>query len=308
MNLNHNPQSVKDFLKNDFKYYSDLYYKVLGYAKTFTEGYEHIYYNDLVEMDSQFLLILSICQLNDEQENEKIKKVSYEINRLFTLLQLQRSYDSNDFNINVYKINEKIRTKGSDDIRGIFDEFLIQLISDNRGFKAEDSFSYGLFKDVGIDLNKRFRRYFFARIEYFIAQNTNLSMKHGFYDLVVNTGSVNGFHIEHILANNTENLAKFKGDQETFEHERNRLGGLLLLKGRDNISSNNEVYTEKLKTYANTLYWNETLRKDSYKSKLDFTNMMNRYKLNLRPMDEFGPLELEERQKLLFEIAKIVWR
>lgn len=308
MNLNHNPQSVKDFLRNDFKYYSDLYYKVLKYAKEFTEEYEDIYYNNLVEMDSQFLLILSICQLNDQWEEEKIKKVSYEINRFFTLLQLQRSYDSNDFNTNIYKINEKIRGKGLENIRSIFDEFLIQLISDNRGFKAEDSFSYGLFKDVGIDLNKRFRRYFFARIEYFIAKNTNLSMKHDFYDLVVNTGSVNGFHIEHILANNSENLDKFKNDQEIFEHERNRLGGLLLLKGRDNISSNNEVYTEKLKTYANTLYWNETLRKDSYKSKLDFTNMMNRYNLNFRPMDVFGQTELEERQKLLFDIAKIIWQ
>lgn len=308
MSLNHNPQSVKDFLKNDFKYYSDLYYKVLKYAKEFTEEYEDIYYNNLVEMDSQFLLILSICQLNDQWEEEKIKKVSYEINRFFTLLQLQRSYDSNDFNTNIYKINEKIRDKGLENIRNIFDKFLIQLISDNRGFKAEESFSYGLFKDVGIDLNKRFRRYFFARIEYFIAKNTNLSMKHDFYDLVVNTGSVNGFHIEHILANNSENLAKFRNNQEIFEHERNRLGGLLLLKGKDNISSNNEVYTEKLKTYANTLYWNETLRKDSYKSKLDFTNMMDRYNLNFRPMDVFGQTELEERQKLLFEIANIIWK
>ena len=48
--------------------------------------------------------------------------------------------------------------------------------------------------------------------------------------------------------------------------ERNRLGGILLLKGKDNISSNNEPYSEKLKSYANTLYWNETLRADSYKS------------------------------------------
>jgi hypothetical protein len=92
-----------------------------------------------------------------------------------------------------------------------------------------------------------------------------------------------------------------------FERERNRLGGLLLLKGADNISSNNEIYSNKLKTYANTLYWNETLRQDSYKSKLDFTRMIDKFKLGFRPLDKFGPDELEERHRLLYDIVKIIW-
>lgn len=192
-------------------------------------------------------------------------------------------------------------------IREVFDEYLLELISENRGIETEDVFSYYSFRDTGIELNKRFVRYFFARVEYFIAKNTHLKMKHNFYDLVVNTGSVNGFHIEHILSNNEENLELFDHDRERFEQERNRLGGLLLLKGRDNISSNNEGYSEKLKTYSNTLYWNETLREDNYKSKLDFDSMMSEFDLEFRPMNIFGPEELEERQKLLFSIAKIVW-
>ena len=192
-------------------------------------------------------------------------------------------------------------------IRKVFDEHLISIISETRGLKINDVFSYSLFKDIGIELNKRFKRYFFARVEYFIAKNTNMAMKHSFYDLVANTGSVNGFHIEHILAENEENIKNFNGDREVFERERNRLGGLLLLKGKDNISSNNEVYSQKLRTYANTLYWNETLRKDSYKSKIDFANMINKYHLKFRPMDVFGPNELEERQKLLFDVARIIW-
>lgn len=85
------------------------------------------------------------------------------------------------------------------------------------------------------------------------------------------------------------------------------MGGLLLLKGADNISSNNESYKKKLKSYSNTLYWNETLREDSYKSKLDFTNMIKKYNLTFRPMNAFGPEELEERHRLLFEMVKIIW-
>ena len=85
------------------------------------------------------------------------------------------------------------------------------------------------------------------------------------------------------------------------------MGGVLLLKGKDNISSNNEVYSSKLKSYANSLYWNETLRADCYKSKLDFTAFAKSTNLNFRHLDKFGPEELEERHKLLFDLLPMVW-
>lgn len=82
----------------------------------------------------------------------------------------------------------------------------------------------------------------------------------------------------------------------------------MLLKGKDNISSNNEPYSEKLKSYANTLYWNETLRADSYKSKLDMTALKTSFDLDLVALDKFGPDELEARHKLLFQLISIIWK
>ena len=208
----------------------------------------------------------------------------------------------------MYKISEQIREKDVSEIEHVFNDSLIKILQDKySNSDLSSTFSYGYFKETGIDLDKRFKRYFFARIEEFIAENTKMAMRHNLYNLVVNTGSTNGFHIEHILAENNENYALFDNDEERFRSERNRLGGLLLLKGKDNISSNNETYAKKLISYANTLYWNETLRADSYKSHLDFTNWINSSKLNFRPMDKFGPKELEERHKLLFEIVKYIW-
>ena len=258
-------------------------------------------------MDTQFLLILSACVLNDTDEENKIKIISRHVDRMFCLLQLQRSYNSNSFATEIYKLSADIRDKSVKDINLIFEEYLLNLLGDARGVKVNEPISYGFFKDTGIELEKRFKRYFFARIEQFIADNTNMKMKQSLYDLVQNTGSKNGFHIEHILSANSENKSLFGNDEEFFERERNRLGGLLLLKGKDNISSNNEPYKKKLKSYANSLYWNETLREDTYKSKLDFKKMMKIYALHFRPMDKFGPKELEERHKLLFDMIKIIW-
>lgn len=307
--LDHNPKAVKEFLMNEFNYFTSLYKKVLNYYSNEHEKYIEVYYNRLTEMDSQFLLTLSVCKLNDPSENEKIQKISYEVDRFYSLLQLQKGYDSNDYNEAIYKISQSIREQ--DDltyIRKVFDEQLISMLSENRGLDIKEPISYQLFKDTGFELNKRFKRYFFARIEKFIAVETKMQMKQTLYDLVSNTGAVNGFHIEHILSVNKENLSKFNNDNDIFERERNRLGGLLLLKGKDNISSSNESYKEKLKTYANTLYWNETLRDDTYKTKIDFKQMINNLQLDFEPMDKFGPAELEKRHKLLYDIIKIIWK
>lgn len=156
-------------------------------------------------------------------------------------------------------------------------------------------------------LNTRFRRYLFARIDHFLADGMKQEPKYPLKSLVTLRGAKNGFHVEHILSRNAENLGLFAGDEERFDHERNRLGGILLLKGKDNISSNNETFTQKLKSYANTLLWNETLREDAYKSKLDFLAFKKAHALNFRHLDQFGPDELEERHRLLFELIGLVW-
>ena len=307
LSLKHNQKKVKSFLQNEFKYFTNLYSKVFGYYKDYSAKQPYVYYNSLTEMDTQFLLILSACVLDDPEEEEKIYLISRQIDRMFCLLQLQRSYNSNTFATEIYKLSSEIRNKKLDDIKPICEKYLLSLLADARGVAVSETVAYGFFKEAGIELEKRFKRYFFARIEQFIAENTNMQMKQSLYDLVQNTGSKNGFHIEHILSQNAENKALFNNNDEYFERERNRLGGLLLLKGKDNISSNNETYKKKLKSYANTLYWNETLREDTYKSKLDFNKMIKKYDLQFRSMETFGPQELEERHKLLFDMIKVIW-
>lgn len=308
LKLNHNPKGVKKFLLNDFIYFTNLYSKVYNYYRDFNENQPYVFYNNLTQMNMQFLLILSACELNDPNEEEKIYTISRNLDKMFCLLQLQRSYNSNSFATDIYKLSSEIRNSSLDNIDAVFNRYLLSQLSEARGAFVESEFNYSLFKDTGIDLDKRFKRYFFARVEKFIASNTKMEMKQTFYNLVQNTGAVNGFHIEHILSYNDENKALFNNDDELFERERNRLGGLLLLKGLDNISSNNETFKKKLKSYANTLYWNETLRSDTYKSKLDFNKMINEYNLNFKPYEQFGADELEERHRLLFDIVKIVWK
>lgn len=305
--LLHSPAKVKAFLKGDFTYYTDLYSKLRrAYAEDQT-AFRYVYYNALLDLDAPFLLVLSACVQNEPDEDEKIRTIAREIDRYFSLLQLQSAYDSNEFSDSLFPISEAIRGKGVAAIRPAFDSQLTGMIAARRNVKDAEPLSYAAFKQTGINLNTRFKRYFFARIDEFLAENMNLNPKHPIADLVTKTGTKAGFHVEHILSWNEENKALFNGEEERFDQERNRLGGILLLKGKDNISSGKEPYRDKLKSYANTLYWNETLRADSYKSKLDMTALKDRYGLELEPLDKFGPDELEARHKLLYKLVGIIW-
>jgi len=307
MKLKHKPKRVKEFLRNEFSYYPSLYSKVLTASKNDESEFEFTFYNDLNDMDGQFLLILSACDLCDKEEKEKIQLVSREVDRYFSLLQLQNAYDSNSLQDSFYRISKEIRSGEAEQIREVFDRHLLEELSKQRNTEVSVPFSYGYFKQIGMNLNSRFKKYFFARIESFLAENLEEGMRQSIKDLVTKRGPVHGFHIEHILANNGENLKLFGNDEDLFEQERNRLGGLLILKGKDNQSSRNESYKKKLETYSGTLLWNETLRKDFYKSNIDFKIMRMKYNLEFESYDKFGPEELEKRQRLLYDIAKIIW-
>jgi len=304
LGLAHNQASVIAFLDGPFSYYASLYEKALD--AFYNDEDSPFIYNRVNDLDGAFHLILASCTQGDPEEEEKLRLLPLELDRAFALLQLQGAYDSNTFQEILFKISVEIREKSAADIRPVFDKYLTVELARQRLTETESPFKYAFFKQTGIGLNARFKRYFFARIEEFLAEKMNLQMKHSINDLVSKTGSRTGFHIEHVLAHNEENIALF-GDDERFEQERNRLGAILLLKGRDNISSNNESYAEKLKTYANTLYWNETLREDSYKSKLDMTQLKKDYELDLIPIENFGPNDIEARQQLLFKIASNIW-
>lgn len=308
LGLLHNPTKVKTFLKGNFTYYTNLFVKLRRAYSTDQQNFRSVYYNYLLDLDAPFLLVMAACRPDDPDEDEKIRTATAEVDRYFSLLQLQNAYDSNEFADSLFRISSAIRENDTITFRAAFDAELIAALASRRNVSEVEPLSYAAFKQTGINLNTRFKRYFFARVDEFLATGMNLNVKHPIADLVTKTGTKTGFHIEHILSWNDENKTLFNGDEERFEQERNRLGGILLLKGRDNISSNNEPYKLKLESYANTLYWNETLRADSYKSKLDLKELMKRHDLDLYALETFGPDELELRHKLLFHLIELIWK
>ena len=172
LGLDHNPKNVKKFLMESFKYYTNLYQKIRKYKENQTSGFDYLYYNGLTQMDTQYMLILSACKVDDPDEDEKIKQIAFHVDRLFCLLQLQRSYDSNVFGREIVTLSSKIRECKANEIKQVFNDTLLAMLSKAQNTDSLNSvWNYSFFKNVGYDLDKRFLRYTLARLDLFISQN-----------------------------------------------------------------------------------------------------------------------------------------
>jgi uncharacterized protein with ParB-like and HNH nuclease domain len=302
--------NIKEFVKDDITYYTDLYNRVDDLGESLHESFSEVRYNRLNSMNTQTLLILAVCERNDSREDEKIRTIARELDRFYSLARLNVAYDSNQFNDAVYEMRQDLVHAEPEGYRSIFEDKLLSTINSQRSADLDKPFHYPFFRQASYqDFQQTFLRYFFARVEKFIADGIGKNIQaRTMRDLVRNTGHVNGHHIEHILSRNEENLALFDHDEEHFEQQRNRLGALLLLNGRENQSSGNEPYEEKLKTYSGGLYWNHSLSEDFYHSKLNTKDFVEEEGLDLHPIDTFDQEAIEQRTEVLFEMTKRIWK
>ena len=123
-----------------------------------------------------------------------------------------------------------------------------------------------------------------------------------------------GLHLEHIYARNEPNMAEFNDingifDEHSFKTERNKLGMVLLLKDAQNLSSNNEVYKDKIDTYTKSNFiWNEVLT--GHLPNVDKEKLPNELRTDVILPNEKGAFprdKVESRQQLIFNAIKSIW-
>ena len=306
--LKRNVISVKNFITHEFDYYANLYLQLRKEAMSGKES-SYLYYNDINELDRQYVMVLSACTVNDPDEQAKIHLITQLIDKHFTLLQLTGAYDSNKFTESIIELNKNVRNKSLDNIKDVFELQLLKDITTAKETIVSTPFEWMYFSNASKqNLPDRFIKYYLARIDHFIAENFGEQCE-TYSELVRRTGPVNGYHIEHILANNEENLALFDNNEELFNTERNKLGAILLLQGKDNMASSNEPYKKKCKIYkTRSIFWNKTLTSDFYHKNPKFKDLIQKYNLDFKHYDVFNKTTLHDRQRLLFELTKIIWK
>lgn len=298
--------AIKVFLDTELEYYTKLYEKIRRNTNLYLK-----YSKDLLYLSGQYQVIMAACSVNDPEEDLKIDTIAQEFDRLFVLLRLNRAYDSSTFKDIYYSLNKKLAGAAVSQYAGLFDSIICDVVKKRYNLQSADVLSFNIFEATGYTNSEtRFLRYYLARIEDFICRQMNLTIDNPVDYITSRTGAQTGYHIEHILSQNNTNKAYFKTNEE-FESKRNQLGGLLLLKGKNNISSGNEEYVDKLKTYSAGLVWGRTLIKDYHHTNKDLENLNARLRQGgydeIESIDTFDATALSKRNTLLYQLTKIIW-
>jgi len=265
-------------------------------------------------MDGHIMLAIASCDVDDKCEDDRLRAVARAFDRAYVMLQLNRAYDSNQFQELLYTLHPLLRACPTEEIEPRINSKVVAEINERRNTNVTTLLSYGQFKQVGYgDYNTTFLRYFLARIEAFIVAGLKCGLQDSLSNYVRGQGKGNSYHVEHILARNEESRKLFKSndgalDEAMFENQRNRFGGLLLLKGPDNQSSGNESYTKKLGTYTGSApYLAQTLVADFYKSNSAMNTLMECSGLQFAAAPQFTRDTLEQRSELLYAITRKIW-
>jgi uncharacterized protein with ParB-like and HNH nuclease domain len=313
-------EKLYQWVVNDFKYFAELHLSI----RTSYDN-EFLIFNKLLDQNQQYLLIVSAIELNDKQEKEKITLVAKKFDQMHATIRLLDLYDSNDFQDLVYKLLPKVRNKTLQEITEAFDTVLIEFL------ESEEIITKGAYANIG-DLYKfelfqntrnrwlNFTKYTLMRIDKYLAdvldkpsycKDTLADLEERFNK---NNKKVYGMHLEHIYANNDKNKKLFTDehgifDEAKFNTVRNKLGMVLLLKDKQNISSNNDYYVLKVDDYkTSNLIWNELLV--GHMDSIDRRNLPQHINFTtINPnADGVFPIDmLETRQKETFEMLKLIW-
>ena len=306
---------------NDIKFFADLYLQIRT-----SYDYEYLIFNKFLDQNQQYLLILSCIDAEDDDQvrKGKIAGIACKFDQLHSILRLLNVYDSNEFQTIIYPINRDIRNRSLEDAEAVFDKALISTLEEKEVLRMgeikeiSDLFTYERFKGAQ-NRWKNFSKYVLMRIDRYLAELLDKPSyaDRNLYELEECFNKSNqrryGMHLEHIYAYNDPNINLFTDenvfDEQQFTAARERLGMVLLLKDKQNLSSGNEIYENKMETYKKSNFiWNELLV--GHLPPVDEKQLPDQLQSEPVAPDGTGAFpknNVDERQRLLFNVIKRIW-
>lgn len=306
-------------ITEDINYFARLYL----YLRT-TYDNEFLIYNKLLDQNQQYLLIMSNVSYNDIHKDEKITLIAKKFDQMHAVLRLLNVYESAAFQDLIYPLNRDLRNKALGDVSQHFDNSLIgylekeNIIAQGKYNETKEIFEFDRFKGIS---NRwlNFSKYTLMRIDRWLAgvldKPSYVSERLEELEERFNKNNRRryGLHLEHIYTWHSKNIDIFSSsgifDEQGFNQTRNLLGMVLLLKDNQNISSNNEIYQNKVKTYSQSNFiWNEILA--GHLHNVDLHNLPSDLKvgkIDPTPDGIFPSSKTNDRQMAVFNAIKHIW-
>ena len=308
-----------NFIKQDFLFYSSWYCRLRKAAKSFTPGFNCIYYNEQHDFTLQYPVLLAPLCIKDTPVEiaRKIQIVAVYLDifihrRIWNFLSVtQRSMVNPMFTLmrdirgkSIDELVEMLHTKLNNDPLDSSNNVQLQLYL-SEDFLTDHGTS--VFGAEGFRLhggNRQKIRLILARLIDYLETETYQGKSR--YDEYIQTGN-DGYEVEHIWADHSDHHRGEFPQQIDFQEYRNRIGGLLLLPTESNRRYSDLPYIEKHKYYANENLLAQSLHEKVYERNSEFQEFVERSKIPFQPHPEFKKADLDKRQKLYQLLAEQIW-
>lgn len=296
MNLNKSKE-FEDFILKQFDKFSLIYLDLKKYSSNLTNGFEYVFYNANRNFTLQYQLILSSIDPSEskEESDKKIKLVSCFLDLYFTRRIFNyKTVDYSSIVYNVFMLTKKIRRKSVSELLDVCKQEISEM-----EFQLE---TIDEFRLNGWTI--RYMLHILSRVTDYIETQSGIPSNFNNY---INREIKNPYDIEHIICDHHDWYLDEYPERATFDQQRNKFGGLLLLPMDKNRSLNDYSFEKKLPIYFGENLLAKSLHIDCYHNNPQFKRFYENEHLNFKPYEIFDKKALLERQELYEEIAKKIW-
>lgn len=293
------------FLQLHFPFFFKAYTLILDASTTLIEGLETLYYNAQKEFTWQNTVLLAPLCVNDDSVTVR-KKIA--ITATFLDIWIMRRISNNltvsysYVNYPMFLLCKEIRRKSVTDLA----ELLIQkLETDDVTFSGAPQKNRLGIKNLKLNqFNRRYIYHMLARLTTFIEIKSD---KPNLFVSYTRRDAKNPFDIEHIWPDKYSKFSENYKDNESFQHDRNHIAGLLLLPADVNRSLKDKEYSYKVKHYVKQNLLAASFCAETYQHQPKFKKFISESQLPFQSYDVFQPIHQLERRKLIKKLVEQVW-
>lgn len=297
-------QSSDDFFRfidRDFAFFSRIYERLIQASAQLIPGWEHIFYNAKQGFTLQYMVLMA--SLTPQDDDDAIKQKVRSVAMYLDILLVRRIWN---YRRNTYSQMYRPMFQLAREIRGMDASTLGEHLFERFGREAElEESRLGINPWFGLNLQNRWPVHLvLARMTDFVEQG---SARPSRYLELVNAVGDQRFEVEHIWANHLEYAADEYSDMATFQSDRNRIGGLLLLPKKFNTSYGGKPYIGKYLPYYSQNLLAASLQEAAYTNDPGFAQFRKATGLPFQPHPQFEKADLQLRRELYVQIAERIW-
>lgn len=286
------------FVEVEFFTLSGRYLQLLHASGEQQPGLESVFYNAKTGFTLQIPVILAAITPDDDDATfmRKAALVAgaldiYVVRRMVNY----RNFGYSTVVYTMFNLIKEVRNQPVDEIQRVLANWL----------ESEDDQLDGIRTYSLAQRNRRYIRYILARMTAWLDAELGTS---GTFPDYFDRSRRHPFEVEHIWADKFDRHTDEFSNNFEFQEQRNRLGDLVLLPKDFNASYGAMPYEEKVHHYYGQNPLAQSLHPRAYENNPSFHRLRETHGLAFQPYpDSFTKADIEARQELYLDLAKVIW-